>query len=62
MPLAVPDLVLRPAGEVGDLCVAEVLDGEFVDVALHAVHVAGVMRHLQLPPPGQLIPGDLRYT
>ena len=53
-------LILGPAGEVCQLGVAQLLDGELVDVALPAVHVALVMAHLLLPPPGQVIPGDLR--
>ena len=57
---AAAHLILRPAGEVGQLLVSELLDGELVDVALPAVHVALVMAHLLFPPPGQVIPGHLR--
>ena len=56
----VSHLILCPAAEVGQLRVAQLLDGQLVDVALPPVHVALVMSDLLLPPPGQVIPGDLR--
>ena len=52
-------LILRPAAEVGQLRVAQLLDGQPVGVALPAVDVSLVMTHLLLVTPGQVIPGDL---
>ena len=56
---AVAHLILCPAAEVGQLRVAQLLDGQLVGVALPAVDVGLVMAHLLLVTPGQVIPGDL---
>ena len=52
-------LILRPTAEVGQLRLAQLLDGQPVGVALPAVDVSLVMTHLLLVTPGQVIPGDL---
>ena len=56
---ALAHLILCPAAEVGQLRVAQLLDGQPVGVALPAVDVSLVMTHLLLVTPGQVIPGDL---
>ena len=50
-------LILRPAGEVCQLCVGETPDAQSVAVLLPAVHVAGVWPHLRLLAPAEEVPG-----
>ena len=57
MTLSDADLILSPAGEVGDVAVLELPDDEPVRVALPADQVTAVLPHLRLQPP--LAPSDV---